>query len=1019
MQLRPICIKISQLVLQETTKSNNTEELLESLDSLLELLRRKCQRIDGVFDEKLADYIFFPLAQLLRQKQSFNDRQTELAIQCITVLLEYGWRSRIPPELGKQLLLLLTIVVGGVPGSDQTPNVAEELIAESYRALTALFRDLKSTPSGQASLVEPDTLPSLAHCMTVILDGIMSGQSADVQQRALEALIAGWDCVKDPVALASFLPGTISALTKSLTPTSGARRLRKTIVLGLRALENVLVSMLGDVQTKAYVNKERESDKLPTGNKTKQLLTESWLKATAAQTKLALSNVMRLRTHEASDVRTALNRFCLVLIGECHDSLSESASMLVETAMVMTGTELDKDHDGVDSNLSHLAVAYPDIGQLVQVIIYNWITSLPRIMQGSDEVAKQNLLHHISGSFELLTTLNLDFSILEEALSDSLREGIAVTMKIVPAQKVLQETALVDNDQVIMKLQDDISAPLQSDAILLTSGSQKQTRKDVLTLLSKLPRGVQLSTASQMLSGMHESSGPSLVSAFWLCSELMRSVTRASGDFDDFIDLSVLSTDIQTDLSQDLFSYSVSVISEPEVAEYDWHLQAIALGVISETAQRSKVAFRSELVDVLYPVAQLLGSPYSNLRDHAIRCLNTISFHCGYSSTSELIIDNSDYMVNSISLKLNTFDISPQAPQVLTMLIRLTGPSLLLYLDDVIGSIFAALDNFHGYPRLVDGLFAVLGEVVMIGSKSNLIAPAATRVIESRQSSASVPSVGDIVDIVNKRLSQSTAKDSLKSESAPRMPWKDVKMGNGEDDEHDDEGAEDQVSNEVTGELQKPPPSKVYSMIESIARLSQHYLTNESPFLRTKLLHLISTSCDAMKIDEDRFLPLLNDIWPVVIDRIYDEEPFVVIAGAEAVAKLCTYAGDFLTTRIQVEWPKLIKVAVRLKSNVLMEKKGAGARGNYSQNSQMWASVVELMTSIAQHVRISDDIFDEILELLGSLLTANTDVQNALSQTNADAVWLLQYLQGNIPTPDTPALEKYQFLRLQESGLCG
>src|SRR5690606_22271970 len=79
------------------------------------------------------------------------------------------------------------------------------------------------------------------------------------------------------------------------------------------------------------------------------------------------------------------------------------------------------------------------------------------------------------------------------------------------------------------------------------------------------------------------------------------------------------------------------------------------------------------------------------------------------------------YMVNSVALRLNTLDISPASTQVLTMMIRLTGPRLVPFLDDVVESIFAALENYHGYPLFVESLFSVLKELVNQAVKSDTL----------------------------------------------------------------------------------------------------------------------------------------------------------------------------------------------------------------------------------------------------------------------------------------------------------
>jgi hypothetical protein len=249
-------------------------------------------------------------------------------------------------------------------------------------------------------------------------------------------------------------------------------------------------------------------------------------------------------------------------------------------------------------------------------------------------------------------------------------------------------------------------------------------------------------------------------------------------------------------------------------------------------------------------------------------------------------------MVNAISLRLNTFDISPQAPQVLVMMIRLTGPTLLLYLDDIVGSIFAALDNFHGYHRLVEVLFSVLGEIVSAGSKSNQlqITNSPTTTINHRKTAPPVPTISDIITLLSKK--PNSESDALPHEDFPRTPWKSAKTLLDEAEAPPPEEAEQE---EPSTEIEKPPPTKTHKMLTSIARLSQHYLTSSSPVLRSKLLNLITTSSSALYTDEDAFLPLVNDIWPVVIARLYDSEPFVQISACQTISKLCECAGDFLS----------------------------------------------------------------------------------------------------------------------------
>ncbi|KAE8442116.1 hypothetical protein EG329_003822 [Mollisiaceae sp. DMI_Dod_QoI] len=1004
-ELKPKCVELSQLALRDDGSSSNNKALVQSVGQLLSVLEAKCQRADGAFDEKLADYVFFPLSQILRRKQKYTDRLSELTIRCVRILLEYGWRRSISLDLGKQLLILLTFVAGGVPGKETTP-APEELMLEAHRSLAALFHDLLATVGGSSTLIESGTIPAMGHCVTVILDGVMDGPTMDVHLQALQALDAAWSCIKDPAALSTFLPGTISALTKCLIPGTSMRRSRKTLIKALEVLGHVLLSLLSDIRTRNIRKDTKPSDEEVIKDDVPKTLTSSWLKATVAQIKLALSNVIRLRSHESVEVRKALNRLCITILDECHDTLAESAGMFVETCMTLMGIDSEDDFSNQATSLVDLASIHPDLSDLIKNTIYNWVTSLPRVMQSNDDSAKDTALGQLSKAHGILRELNLESSILEDALGNSLRDSVTVTLEASP-QRSLQEEGFDLNSQSAMSLATESAYSLTFKPVVMAEESQRKTRNQLTALLGNIgTRESQISMASEMLEYARSATGPSLLSAYWLSSQILMSATSKNKEFDDFFESALTLSEEQEAANQELFQYSISLLTNSDKRTSDWRMQAIALEVLAGTAQHMKEDFKTELVDTLYPVAQLLGSPNSQLREHAITCLNIISKSCGYKNASELVVKNVDYMVNAISLRLNTFDISPQAPQVLVMMIRLTGPSLLLYLDDVVESIFAALDNFHGYHLLVDVLFSVLGEIVSAGSKSELrITDAPT--IDHQKKPPPPVTLDDIVKLLQPK---SKVDDTLPHEDFPHAPWKSAKTLLDEAEAASNPNEEDLDSEPPPPqELEPAPPTKTYTMLRNIALLSQHYLTSSSPVLRSKLLNLISTSSSALYLDENSFLPLVNDIWPVLISRLYDPEPFVKIAACDAVATICHSAGDFLAARISNEWSAIISLARNAKREVEREKgKGRGGRGIYSQNNQVWEAVVRLLLAVVGYVRIEDEMFDEVLEVLGGLVWERESVKEVLEKVNADAVWLFMQSTGRNRTLETPVMEGYQ-----------
>ncbi|KAF7919214.1 uncharacterized protein EAE98_009534 [Botrytis deweyae] len=992
-ELKPYCVNLSQLALKNASDSNS---LISSTENLLGALRRSCD--NEAFDEKLADYVFFPLSQILRSKQKYTDKLSELTLKCLRLLLEQGWRNHIAMDLAKQLLILLTLMIGGVPG--QAPMKApEELVLEALAALAALFDDLARVPEGSVTITAETTIPAVGHCITSILDAITDGPSTEIQSEGLNALKAAWNCIKDVQAHASFLPGTVSALTKCLTPTTTSRRSQKTIVMALESLLLVLTTLLSDVKTRT-IRASRNTGMEVESKRENDMLTKSWLTATTSQIKLSLANVVKLRTHKSNSVRVSLNRFCIVLLDECHDTLVDSTSILVETCLSLVGAE--DPLDASTTSIVDLATIHSSIGESIKKTCYNWVTSLPRVMQMSDETAKVSALHQLEASYKLLSKLDLGSSILDEALSRSLRDGLSSVMETSSHHRAMQEVLLDPNSQDLMMLSSEQMLLRDFPPILMPEESQKSTRIAIVTFLRSLNESQShMIMASEMLEYVRQASGPSLLAAYWISSQLIQLAASQNEEMNEFFESTLLASDDYQATNHDLYSYSISVLSS-EDHNLDWRVKGIALEVVSNSAKRLKKDFRAELVDILYPVSQLLGSTSGDLRGRATICLNTLAQACEYPSTRELIVENVDYMVNAISLRLNTFDISPQASQVLIMMIRLTGPSLLLYLDDVVSSIFAALDNFHGYQGLVEGLFAVLGEIVETGSQSRQLRLPGVPHVDVIQRGTRAITIDSIVQAIERQQERLKMQESIGPDEFPREPWKSASAL------LDDmkEVGESNEDNNV--ETEKIPVTKTYTMVQNIIRLCQHYLTNPSPTLRTRLLGLIRTSSAALQSDQENFLPLVNDIWPVVIDRLYDKESHVAIAAADSIAAICRSAGNFLNTRIAAQWPRLIVLARQTRANMLAEKTGTGGRGIHSQAAQMWESVVKLLMAIVECTGVNDDAFDDVLDLLARIIPDRSDVRDVLSAVNADAVWLV--LQSGLRCEiQIPSLDGYIF----------
>jgi hypothetical protein len=1023
-------------------------------EDLSALLDHQVAQDASVLDEKLADYIFFPLSNILRNQQQYPIRLTEITVKCFRVLVDHGWKSKLPKELAQQLLLLLTFIIAGVPGQERKDRIPEETELESYKALTSIIQASGSSPIGAAALVEADAIPTLGHAISVVLDGVTDGRIPAIQLEALQTLNALVTAVRDQTALATFLPGIVSSLSKLLTPPASLHAQRKVLVQGIDTLKEVLTRVLGDIKVRGILNKPAD-DKIAKDTDGK-VLSSSWLKATTAKVKLALASVLKLRSHASEDVQAALEKFCITLLDECHQSLSDSASILVETAMILTN---DNDQKPLhETGLADLASIYPELGDAIKTTVYNWVTSLPRIVQSSEEKVKQQAMRNLLKGQYFITTLQLDSSILDDSLVASLRDS--ATALVVGSNKgsVLSElpsTTLELNNMSPVK-QGEVAS---FQPILIARETERPTRAALVELISKIgSQSQRIRLASEMLNYVRESDGPSQVTSYWLAFELIKATVTQSSELDDFLDFTAAAdtSDGSESALQDLYTFSVAIIdSQAEAEDVDWRMQALALEITTFVASRMQEGFRPELIDVLYPIATFLGSNAPQLREHAIVSLNSIATACGYSNVTDLIIDNVDYMVNSVSLRLNTFDVSPASTQVLRMMIKLTGPRLIPYLDDVVASIFAALDNYHGYTLFVESLFGVLTEVVQQGAKSsNLLVEDSPKPKPNHKKNApEIITTDTLCGILDgrKERRKKHEHERLEFEQREKHPQRPFTKSDGTGTVVEGDVDDEETSTEI--EKAPPPKTQTFQLLSRITSLTQHYLTSPTPALRKSLLNLLATVCPALAPDEDAFLPLVNAVWPVLIERLYDPETFVVVAACEALCALCASAGDFLSTRFKTEWwdnglgkwcrkvraeasrsqgkgrgrvgitapsrafdrdPQEDSVGIIIPTRAAdgqLEIKNPGKEaarsvgsgtamsgsglGRFAQAVQTWDAVQNLLIAIVTYVQIDHDIFDQILPLLADALESrNPEARAALKAVDADAVWLFMYERG-------------------------
>ena len=937
-------------------------------------------------DQKLADYVFFPLSYLFRQSTVLPAQATELSLKCLQILILSGWCRQGGAALCKQVIVLLGFLTGGRAIDAQICDLNEEVSVAALHCFSSLFETSKDYILSSEKSFDTQGMLSLGHTVTVILDSLVDGPSSDVQLAALEAIKSLISCNQDGTILRKFLPGIVSKLTKVLQPRTQSPRSYKVLEGALSTMSLLLSKTMATRQLHQASSSALSVSQNPSGTDIHP--EDAWIKATSAQIKLALTNIMQLKHHEKVEVVEALVEMCITVLRDCRETLANITSLVLETLISIcgrpdTGNMSEKIH-----LVQNLVTLDASLIENLRVAIYDLVSTLPRVIQSNDTASHSQHISQISAAYQVIAHTGVNMDTLDNAIGSHLCESVTAAIKVSKSAKVESLRHESQSQSIMIDFGREMASTTTFSHFSLVDKSQRGALGGLRNLLGDIESTrLSLPLRQRLTASLMASSDIEQLGCLWLCSNLIGSSLASASGVDLLSDNQSNFNDEHDQFSELVYSYCLNVLSTP-IAEdgCDWRLQAMALQVLASRSCQQRHEYRPELVDALYPVVECLGSSNVILREHAMTSLNTIAMACDYRSSSDLIIQNVDYLVNSVALRLNTFEITPRDPQVIFTMVKLCGPTLLPYLDDLIESIFSTLASYHGYSQLVELLFSVLSVVVEESSKVNLSPDCTTINTHPRKTCLSPTTVSQTADI----LKQIRPKTGITVEPQVNIRPEAFDTTFDESGVCSNSGNFNDRSSEVATEAptaRSQLPSKTYITVQTIVRTGQHYLTHESPNIRRKLLRLTALSCSALYRNEDEFLPVINDIWPVVIKRLYDSEFFVSIAASEAISDIFKYAGDFVASRVEIEWPGICNLYRRVHGRMLNEKRGKCGRGDFTITFQLWDALVKMLCRLVEWVRIGAEVEDDLMDMLGPYVHSRSDVREALNTVNPDVVW--------------------------------
>ncbi|KAM8862699.1 TELO2-interacting protein 1 homolog [Spinachia spinachia] len=430
--------------------------------------------------------------------------------------------------------------------------------------------------------------------------------------------------------------------------------------------------------------------------------------------------------------------------------------------------------------------------------------------------------------------------------------------------------------------------------------------------------------------------------------------------------------------SSDLRPSSSSTSTIHQLNSNIWQL-CIQLEGVAHFAQALGPDFRPMLMTSLYPVLEKAGEETLLVSQAALGSMWDISEACGYRSLKELINDNSDYLLNDISLNLQRLSQHPQAPRVLTVMLTHSDCSLLPLVGDIVQDVLSALDLSYDHTAAL--FCSVLHALMKALARWFPSSRGSTRESAGSKHTSPPEEVLDIRHFLLDLRKQKELAEGVGIEEEDDV--EDLVAPPTECEDADDIGGPD-VKVELPAHL---------STTKDVMERCIHLLSDPCLRLRLKVLDVLELCVCVLSEREDELLPMAHRCWPALLQRLTADDPLAVLRAFRVLCTLGETCGDFLRRRVSKEvLPKLSSSLVR---QAPISAK-AGPVYTHTLAYKLQLAVLQGLGSLCLRLSLGDADLDAVCEACLPYLScrqpirlqeAGQSVFQHLIQVDPDAFW--------------------------------
>ncbi|XP_032150871.1 TELO2-interacting protein 1 homolog isoform X2 [Sapajus apella] len=910
--LRPVCVQL--------TKTQTVENV--------EHLQTRLQAVSDSALQELQQYILFPLRFTLKTPGPKRERLIQSVVECLTFVLSSTCVKE--QELLRELFSELSACLYS-PSSQKPAAVSEELKLAVIQGLSTLMHSAYGDII--LTFYEPSILPRLGFAVSLLLGLAEQEKSKQIKIAALkclQVLLLQCDCQDHPRSLdeleqkqlgdlfASFLPGISTTLTRVIT--GDFKQGHRIVVSSLKIFYKTVSFIMADEQLERISKVQAKS---AVEHRVAELMVHreaDWVKNTGDKLTILIKKIIEcVSVHPHWKVRLELVELVEDLLLKCSQSLVESAGPLLKALVGLVNDESPEVQAQCNKVLRHFAdqkvvVGNKALADILSESLHSLATSLPRLMTSQDDQGKFSTLSLLLGYLKLLGP-KVNFVLNSVAHLQRLSKALIQVLELDVADIKIVEERRWNSDELNASPKTSATQPwnhiqrryfrfftderifmllrqvcqllgyyghlyLLVDHFMELYRQSVVYRKQAAMILNELVTGA----AGLEVEDLHEKhikTNPEEL------REIVTSILEEYTSQENWYLVTCIETEemgeelmvehpgLQAIPSGEHTSQVTSFLAfskpSPTVCSMNSNIWQICIQLegIGQFAYALGKDFCLLLMSTLYPVLEKAGDQTLLISQVATSTMMDICHACGYDSLQHLINQNSDYLVNGISLNLRHLALHPHTPKVLEVMLRNSDASLLPLVADVVQDVLATLDQFYDKraASFVSVLHALLAALAQWFPDTGHL-----RHLQEQ-------SLGEEGSHLNQRaatLENSTTAEDIEQFLLNYLKEKDVADGNVSD--FDNEEEEQPVppkveENDTHPDVEPPLPLQIQIATDVMERCI-HLLSDTNLQIRLKVLCTLGSKCgDFLR---SRFC---KDVLPKLAGSLVTQAPISARAG--------------------------------------------------------------------------------------------------------------------------------------------